>query len=107
MGGNNLNKIAGRELNANERPKAERHAKQRGMDLETYLENKHGKQAAELARQRDTAEYLLERQMERKFKFGKKFGKAKKYGKYGKKYKKYGGYGGYSSSSSDYYGYGG
>merc|ERR1712083_1289257 len=65
-GGNTLNSI--REMNTNELPKAERHAKQRGMDLDTYLEKKHGKKAAEFARQRDLAEYLLERQIARGWK---------------------------------------
>ena len=38
------------------------------MDLETYLEKKHGQKAAEFARQRDLAEYLVERQMARRWK---------------------------------------
>jgi len=93
-------------MNENELPKAERHAKQKGLDLETYLEKKHGQKAAEFARQRDLVEYLVERQAVRGWKLGKLFGK--KYGKHkygGHHYggNKYGGhkYGGWTSSSSD------
>merc|ERR1712073_135062 len=63
-----LNANNRRAMNENERSKAERHVKKRGLDLDTYLEKKHGQKAAEFARQRDLAEYLVERQMARRWK---------------------------------------
>merc|ERR1719219_3207343 len=55
-------------LNSRERTKAIRHAQQRGMDLEDYLDNKHKDQAA--SRGLTVHEYLREQQDNRRQKYG-------------------------------------
>merc|ERR1711997_1129296 len=55
-------------LNIRERAKAVRHAKQRGMDVEDYLQNKHKDQAARCGK--TVHEYLREQQDNRRQKYG-------------------------------------
>merc|ERR1712083_144793 len=55
-------------LNASEKPKATRHAQQRGLDVEDYLQNKHKDQAARSGK--TVHEYLREQQDNRRQKYG-------------------------------------
>jgi len=57
--------FTGREL-----AKIERHAKQRGLTVDQYLEKKHGAAAREWRRNKDLAEYVAEQQGRRQVKYG-------------------------------------
>jgi len=50
--------------------KIERHAKQRGLTVDQYLEKKHGAAAKEWRRNKDLAEYVAEQQARREMKYG-------------------------------------
>jgi hypothetical protein len=57
-------------MNENELPKAERHARKRGMDVGTYLAHKHGEKAAERGRKKDLAQYMAIHQARRRMLYG-------------------------------------